>query len=137
MCPVLLGYANFGNLVPMRCRRAKRSGGEIKVRLYLLHLPFFAAISYHRWSKDAFTQGAYSEPVVGTTSQDLKNIGERLGRLYFAGEATSEEWIGYMQGAYLSGKENGQMIADDLMSMSAVKYKTGYRFGETDIHEEL
>lgn len=80
---------------------------------------YFSAIFYHRWSKDEFTQGAYSEPVVGTTSQDFKNLGERLGRLYFAGEATSEDWYGYMQGAYLSGKEKGQMIADHIMGVSA------------------
>ena len=84
-----------------------------------LIITMFSAIFYHRWSKDEFTQGAYSEPVVGTTSQDFKNLGARLGRLYFAGEATSEDWYGYMQGAYLSGKEKGQMIADHIMGVSA------------------
>ena len=94
-------------------------------------------IFYHRWSKDPFTLGAYSEPVVGMTPQDFENLGEKLGRLYFAGEAESKDWYGYMQGAYLSGQNKGQMIADDLMGMSTEDGKTKYEFGETGIHEEL
>ena len=51
---------------------------------------------------------------MGMTSEDWKNIGKNLGRLYFAGEATSEEWYGYMQGAYLTGDEKGNMIAEKI-----------------------
>lgn len=50
------------------------------------------------------------------TTQDFSNLVKNLGRLYFAGEAKSEDWYGYMQGAYLTGKEQGQRIADDLLS---------------------
>ena len=75
----------------------------------------FIAIFYRRWSKDPFTRGAYSEPVVGMTPQDFSNLAENLGRLYFAGEATSEDWYGYMQGAYFTGKKQGQKIADDFL----------------------
>ena len=35
-------------------------------------------------------------------------------RLHFAGEATSEDWYGYMQGAYLTGDEKGNMIAENI-----------------------
>ena len=62
------------------------------------------------------TQGAYSEPVVGMTSEDWENIGKNLGRLYFAGEATSEDWYGYMQGAYWTGDKKGNMIAENISS---------------------
>ena len=48
------------------------------------------------------------------TSKDWENIGKNLGRLYFAGEATSEDWYGYMQGAYLTGEEKGKMIAEKI-----------------------
>ena len=68
-------------------------------------------IYYYRWSQDPFVQGSYSEPYVGFTSEDFTKLGQNLGRLYFAGEATSEEWYGYIQGAYLSGEEKGKMIA--------------------------
>lgn len=42
-----------------------------------------------------------------------------------------------MQGAYLSGKTKGQMIADALVHMCTEKGTAGHSFGETDIHEEL
>ena len=48
------------------------------------------------------------------TSEDWENIGKNLGRLYFAGEATSEDWYGYMQGAYWTGDKKGNMIAENI-----------------------
>ena len=60
-----------------------------------------------------------------------------LGRLYFAGEATSEDWNGYMQGAYLSGKEKGQMIADDLMRTRIEEFNQRPVLGDTLVQEEL
>ena len=85
---------------------------------YLLtrFVPFVSlAIYYYRWSQDPFTQGSYSEHVVGFTSEDLTKLGQNLGRLYFCGEATSEEWYGYMQGAYLTGEQKGKLIACQIL----------------------
>ena len=50
------------------------------------------------------------------TSEDWENIGKNLGRLYFAGEATSKDWYGYMQGAYWTGDKKGNMIAENISS---------------------
>jgi len=74
------------------------------------------AIYYYRWSRDPFTQGSYSEPVVGFTSEDFNKLGQNLGRLYFAGEATSEDWYGFIQGAYFTGEEKGKLIACQILS---------------------
>ena len=38
----------------------------------------------------------------------------KVGRLYFAGEATDEDSNGYVQGAYNSGKDVAKMLLDDL-----------------------
>ena len=73
------------------------------------------AIYYCRWSQDPFTQGSYSEPVVGFTFEDFNKLGQNLGRLFFSGEATSSEWYGYMQGAYLTGEEKGKLIACQIL----------------------
>ena len=73
------------------------------------------AIYYYRWSQDPFTQGAYSEPVVGFTSEDFNKLGQNLGRLYFSGEATSEDWYGFIQGAYFTGEEKGKLIACQIL----------------------
>ena len=82
---------------------------------YLLTRFLSSAIYYYRWSQDPFTQGSYSEPVVGFSSDDFIKLGQNLGRLYFGGEATSEEWYGYIQGAYLTGEEKGKLIACQIL----------------------
>ena len=73
------------------------------------------AIYYHRWSQDPFAQGAYSEPVVGFTSEDFNKLGQNLGGLYFGGDATSEDWYGFIQGAYFTGEEKGKLIACQIL----------------------
>ena len=83
--------------------------------LHLLTRFVSSAIYYYRWSQDPFTQGSYSEPVVGFSSEDFNKLGQNLGRLYFGGEATSAEWYGYMQGAYLTGEEKGKLIACQIL----------------------
>ena len=84
-------------------------------------LRFTLAIYYHRWSQDPLILGAFSDPVLGFSSEDNEKLGENLGRLYFSGEATSEEWYGYQQGAYLTGKEKGEMIADEVLGRTSKK----------------
>lgn len=76
-----------------------------------MYLLSFLGIFYDRWSQNPFTQGAYSEAVLGTTSGDFQDMARNIGHLYFAGEATSEKWYGYMQGAYLTGKDVAMEIA--------------------------
>lgn len=46
-------------------------------------------------------------------------------------EATSEEWYGYLQGAYLSGKEKAQIIAGNVNDVPPLTDSL------LDIHEEL
>ena len=77
-----------------------------------------ADMFYHRWSQDDFTRGSYSDVVVGHTEADFKRLGQNLGRLFFAGEAVSPEWFGYMQGALKTGQEKGKIIAQALLGQS-------------------
>ena len=42
-----------------------------------------------------------------------------------------------MQGAYLSGKEKGQMIADDLIRVKIKGDNQGHLFSDTLVREEL
>lgn len=82
------------------------------------------AIYCSRFSQDPLFQGPYSDVVVGTTSEDFKKLGENLGRLYFAGEATIDEWYGFMQGAYLTGQEKGKLIAERILPSKKIKKKS-------------
>lgn len=57
------------------------------------------------WSQEEFIRGSY---VSYTTPGGYTNYGEGLrepvGRIHFCGTETSDEWIGYMDGAIRSGK---------------------------------
>ncbi|XP_048588991.1 polyamine oxidase 1-like [Nematostella vectensis] len=57
-------------------------------------------IFYSRWSRNRFTRGSYPNVMVGTTSEDFDNLQGSVRRLYFAGDATSEDWWGFAQAAY-------------------------------------
>ena len=64
-----------------------------------------------RWASDPFAYGSYSYPTVGqgdaraVLAKPLQNV------LFFAGEATSEEYPWTVHGAYLSGLREAERIA--------------------------
>jgi monoamine oxidase len=66
------------------------------------------------WSADPFARGAYAHVPVGATPDDLAAMAEPEGeRLFFAGEATSQEHWGSAHGAYLSGvREAARLLGD-------------------------
>ena len=66
------------------------------------------------WSADPFARGAYTHVPVGATPDDLAAMAEPEGeRLFFAGEATSQEHWGSAHGAYLSGVREAARVLGD------------------------
>jgi hypothetical protein len=56
-----------------------------------------------RWSKDKWSGGSYSSLVLGSSHDDLKQLGKSEGKIHFAGEHTALEYLGSVHGAYFSG----------------------------------
>ncbi len=57
-----------------------------------------------RWGSDPFSLGAYSFHPVGSHPNLRKHLAEPLkDQLYFAGEATEQDYFGTAHGAYMSG----------------------------------
>ncbi|MEW6277725.1 MAG: FAD-dependent oxidoreductase [Candidatus Eremiobacterota bacterium] len=56
-----------------------------------------------RWGRDPFARGSYSYVPVGSTLSDYDLMARPVGRLLFAGEATSRQHFASVNGAYLSG----------------------------------
>lgn len=75
-------------------------------------VPEPTAFMLPKWSLEPWTYGSYSNWPPGTTLEEHENLRANLGRLYFAGEATSTEYYGFLQGAYFEGSEAAQTIAD-------------------------
>jgi polyamine oxidase len=68
------------------------------------------------WHEDHFALGAISVVAPGGTSADFDALAAKVGRLLFAGEATSRAYRGTVHGAYVSG----QRAAMELFQSSAI-----------------
>lgn len=55
--------------------------------------------------------GSYSNWPVGMTLEKHQNLRANIDRLYFAGEATSAQYFGFLQGAFYEGRDVGLRIA--------------------------
>ncbi|XP_022107026.1 polyamine oxidase-like [Acanthaster planci] len=63
------------------------------------------------WLNDPLQMGAYSAPVRdGIPSKTLQRLQTRVGRVYFAGEATDEKYSGFVVGGMRSGKREAKKI---------------------------
>ena len=64
-------------------------------------IPEPIAFMYPRWSLEPWARGSYSNWPPMTSLEDHQNLRANLGRLWFAGEATSAEYFGFLQGRLL------------------------------------
>lgn len=73
-------------------------------------IPAPSQVCISRWGQDPFTLGAYSTVAPGAEARDFEALGINVGRLFFAGEATSLEGQGTTHGAYLSGVKAAKTV---------------------------
>ncbi|KAH7153471.1 hypothetical protein EDB81DRAFT_719487, partial [Dactylonectria macrodidyma] len=83
-------------------------------------VPEPTSIMYPRWSQDESTFGSFSNWPPGMTLEKHQNLRANVDRLWFAGEANSAEFFGYLQGAWFEGQEMGERIANLINSDGAV-----------------
>jgi monoamine oxidase len=69
---------------------------------------------WHDWSRDPWTRGAYAYPVVGGDGATEALAEPVEGTLFLAGEATSEEEMGTVEGALSSGVRAARSVIDSL-----------------------
>jgi polyamine oxidase len=74
-------------------------------------IPEPTAFMYPRWSTTPWAYGSFSNWPPGFSLEGHQNLRANVGRLFFAGEATSAEFYGYLHGAYFEGKNVGGLIA--------------------------
>jgi polyamine oxidase len=60
-------------------------------------IPEQIAFAYPRWTQTPWSYGSYSNWPPGTTLEMHQNFRANVDRLWFAGEATSAAYFGYMQ----------------------------------------
>jgi len=66
-----------------------------------------------KWHQDEFAKGSYAAPPVGMDPLTAAYLAQPLAdRIFFAGEATSTDRFGYVDGAYETGLREAIRIAD-------------------------
>ncbi|KAB8068385.1 amine oxidase [Aspergillus leporis] len=73
-------------------------------------VPEPTAFLYPRWNSEPWAYGSYSNWPVGTTLEMHQNLRANVDRLWFAGEATSASYFGFLHGAWFEGREAGEQI---------------------------
>jgi len=92
---------------------------------------------FPRWHSNPLFRGSYSNWPPSFSTQHLDNLRANVGRLYFAGEASSKKYFGvfllgsigdiiypkgadrmtgFLHGAYFEGLNMGQIVADCVKS---------------------
>ncbi|MCJ1243590.1 hypothetical protein MMC30_000787 [Trapelia coarctata] len=94
---------------------------------------------YPRWSTTPWAYGSYSNWPPGLTLEGHQNLRANTGRLWFAGEATSTEYYGYLHGAWFEGQYVGNAIAGCLNGSKTENCKNEERYrvlhGKTSLEE--
>jgi polyamine oxidase len=80
------------------------------------NVPLPTAFMYPRWSLEPWAYGSYSNWPPGTSLQAHQNLRANVGRLFFAGEATSAQYYGFLHGAYFEGVEAGRTVAECVLN---------------------
>jgi monoamine oxidase len=81
-------------------------------------------ISYHvaRWSNKPYSQGAWSQLLVGGTPDDREQLGRPISDAFIlAGEATARDFPSQVHGAYISGKRAAKWCLDSINSVASTR----------------
>jgi polyamine oxidase len=89
------------------------------------------------WGTEPWTYGSYSNWPVGTTLEMHQNLRANVQRLWFAGEAMSAQFFGFLHGAWFEGQKRGQQIASLLQGEETQSGDEHYEklHGTTDFEE--
>ncbi|KAG5998217.1 hypothetical protein E4U43_002483 [Claviceps pusilla] len=99
-------------------------------------IPEPTAFMYPRWTKVPWAYGSYSNWPIGTTLEMHQNLRANVERLWFAGEAISAEYFGFLHGAWFEGMDAGSHIAAVLRGECAHKNR-GEQCGTRPHYDKL
>ncbi|KAI9038274.1 putative flavin containing polyamine oxidase [Aspergillus affinis] len=98
------------------------------------NVPEPTAFMYPRWSTEPWAFGSYSNWPAGTTLEMHQNLRANADRLWFAGEATSPTYFGFLHGAWFEGQHAGREISRLLRGCKRNELKCGPRTHYDELH---
>ncbi|KAJ5678207.1 uncharacterized protein N7477_003840 [Penicillium maclennaniae] len=75
------------------------------------NIPEPTSFLFPRWSTEPWSYGSYSNWPPSTTLEMHENLRANNDRLWYAGEATSPTYFGFLHGAWFEGQDAGRNIA--------------------------
>ncbi|KAF8440194.1 hypothetical protein BGX38DRAFT_1251036 [Terfezia claveryi] len=113
-------HVYFATLTSDQAYRAEKNKPTLRSRLNSYPIEF----KFPRWTLDPLFRGSFSAWGSGVTQKQQDDMREAIGgssnsdlekRLFFAGEHTSRNWFGYLQGVYCEGRMAAHNLADCLL----------------------
>ncbi|OBZ86754.1 Polyamine oxidase [Choanephora cucurbitarum] len=90
---------------------------QVLRRMYGDDIPEPTDFVFPRWHSNPLFRGSYSNWPIGEMDEHHANMKAPVkNRVFFAGEAMSEEYYGFLQGAWLSGAETAVHVAQCVKS---------------------
>lgn len=112
--PILLGFnaANRGKQIEsLTNQEIVQSAMQTLKAIFGSDIPDPISYQITRWSSDPFTFGSYSFNALGSTPTMRQHLAKPLeNKLFFAGEATHQDYFGTAHGVYLSGLRAAQEV---------------------------
>lgn len=112
--PILLGFnaADRGKQIEsLTNQEIVQSAMQTLKAIFGSDIPDPISYQITRWSSDPFTFGSYSFNALGSTPTMRQHLAKPLeNKLFFAGEATHQDYFGTAHGAYLSGLRAAQEV---------------------------
>ncbi|XP_073027327.1 polyamine oxidase 1-like [Primulina eburnea] len=87
---------------------------EVLRNMFGPDIPDATDIIVPRWWNNRFQRGSYSNYPIYVDTQLVDDIKCPVGRIFFTGEHTSEEFNGYVHGAHLSGIETSNALLEEM-----------------------
>jgi polyamine oxidase len=87
---------------------------EVLGKMFQRNISEPIAFAYPNWTHEPWTYGTYSNWPQGVSLKMHQNLRANVGRLWFAGEATSAQNFGFLHGAYFEGQLAGNEVASCL-----------------------
>ncbi|RCH92099.1 hypothetical protein CU098_009565, partial [Rhizopus stolonifer] len=96
----------------MTDKEVKEAGMQVLRKMYGNDIPEPNHFMFPRWHSDPLFRGTYSNWPIGELDQHHQNMKAPLhNRLFFAGEALSAKYYGFLQGAWFTGIEAADHVA--------------------------
>ncbi|CAO3625809.1 unnamed protein product [Mucor hiemalis] len=90
----------------------KTEAMEVLRKMYGDDIPEPTEMMFPRWHNNPLFRGSYSNWPIGELDEHHINMAAPLNnRVFFAGEAMSEQYFGFLQGAWFTGAQTGANVA--------------------------